>query len=74
MPLACGPFIERSPDAVTLHEMEALEIIRNSQDALAWMNAICAGAMQKAGEQSLEYIESRRGMTDIILRDIIGID
>ena len=74
LPLACGPFIERSPDAVTLHEMEALEIIRNSQDALAWMNAICAGAMQKAGEQSLEYIESRRGMTDIILRDIIGID
>ena len=74
LPLACGPFIDRSPDAVTLHEMEALEIIKNSQDALAWMNAICAGAMQKAGEQSLEYIESRRGMTDIILRDIIGID
>jgi hypothetical protein len=38
------------------------------------MNAVCAGAMQKAGEQSLEYIESRRGMTDTILRDIIGID
>jgi hypothetical protein len=54
--------------------MEALEIIKNSQDALAWMNAVCAGAMQKAGEQSLEYIESRRGMTDTILRDIIGID
>jgi hypothetical protein len=54
--------------------MEALEIIKNSQDALAWMNAICAGAMLKAGERSLEYIESRRGMTDIILRVIIGID
>ena len=74
VPLACGPFIERSPDAVTLHEIGALEIIKNSQDALAWMNAICAGAMSKAGEQAKEYIESRTGMTDIILRQIIGID
>ena len=73
VPLACGPFIERSPDAVTLHELGALEIIKNSQDALAWMNAICAGAMSKAGEQAKEYIDSRTGMTDIVLREIIGI-
>jgi 3-deoxy-D-manno-octulosonic-acid transferase len=74
LPLACGPFIERSPDAVTLNEIGALEIISSSQDALAWLEAVCAGAMKNAGEKSLEYIDSRKGMTDIILRDIIGID
>ena len=74
IPLACGPFIERSPDAVTLHEIGALEIINNSEDAQVWMNAICAGVMKRAGEQSHAYIESRRGMTEIILREIIGLD
>ena len=74
IPLASGPFIERSPDALTLHELGALEIIKNSQDACAWMNAICAGAMNRAGSQAKEYIETRTGMTDIILREIIGID
>lgn len=74
LPLACGPFVERSPDAVTLHELGALEIIKNSRDAFAWMNAVYAGAMSNAGNQAKEYIESRKGMTDIILREIIGID
>ncbi|MEY3688747.1 MAG: 3-deoxy-D-manno-octulosonic-acid transferase [Bacteroidota bacterium] len=74
IPLACGPFIERSPDAETLQEIGALEIIKNSHDALAWMNAICAGAMNHAGEQAHEYIQSRRGMTEIVLREIIGMD
>ncbi len=86
----CVRLKESLPNSILQSEMESIEdqhiiidsigkllaiySIKNSQDALAWMNAICAGAMQKAGEQSLEYIESRRGMTDIILRDIIGID
>lgn len=74
IPLACGPFISRSPDAEILHEQGALEIIRNVDDAKMWLKAICADVMKKAGEASFEYIESRRGMTDIILRDIIGIN
>ncbi|MFM7158215.1 MAG: hypothetical protein ACKO0Y_10420, partial [Bacteroidota bacterium] len=68
------PFISRSPDAEILHEQGALEIIRNVDDAKMWLKAICADVMKKAGEASFEYIESRRGMTDIILRDIIGIN
>ena len=73
IPLACGPFISRSPDAEKLHQEGALEIIRNADDAKVWLKAICAGVMDKAGLASKNYIESRRGMTDIILRDIIGL-
>jgi len=52
----------------------ALELLRNAEDALAWMNAIAAGVMTKAGEQAKEYIETRRGMTNIVLKEIIGLN
>ena len=74
IPLASGPDISRSPDAKTLHELGALELLRNAEDALAWMNAIAAGVMTKAGEQAKEYIETRRGMTNTVLKEIIGLD
>lgn len=74
IPLGSGPFIARSPDANILHQMGALEIIGNVHDAAHWLKAICAGVMGNAGKASYEYIQSRRGMTEIILRDIIGLD
>jgi len=74
IPLAAGPFISRSPDAGVLHQMGALEIIGNVHDAARWLKAICTGIMGNAGEASKEYIQSRRGMTEIILRDIIGLN
>jgi 3-deoxy-D-manno-octulosonic-acid transferase len=74
IPLASGPHIARSPDANILHQLGALEIIGNEHDAARWLKAICAGLMDHAGEASKEYIQSRRGMTEIILRDIIGLN
>ena len=72
IPLSCGPFIDRSPDAIALNTKGALEVVRTSSDAAHWMHAVAAGAMKHAGEAAEQYIGQAQGMTSTIVKEIVG--
>jgi 3-deoxy-D-manno-octulosonic-acid transferase len=65
IPLACGPFTHRSPDAVILEHMAALRVIKDVPAIIAWLNDICQGKkeMAEAGKAAARYVHESLGMS-----------
>lgn len=63
IPLACGPRIERSRDAVALGREGACTVLLTTEDVLSWIQntVLDADARQHAGEQARSYITARAG-------------
>lgn len=63
IPLASGPKISGSPDAVKLHSAGALELVNNSEELAAWLQQVFSNAEfnQKASKAGLDYVNSALG-------------
>jgi 3-deoxy-D-manno-octulosonic-acid transferase len=63
IPLASGPKISGSPDAVKLHSAGTLEIVNNSEDLAGWLQKVFSDEdfNQKASKAGLDYVNSALG-------------
>lgn len=67
IPLACGPFVHRSPDAIALHSLGALDIIHTEEEAYSWMMQIIIDNKKLAADASARYIKESAGMTSKVI-------
>ena len=67
IPLACGPFVHRSPDAIALHALGALDIIHTEEEAYSWMMQIIIDNKKLAADASARYIKESAGMTSKVI-------
>ena len=67
IPLACGPFVHRSPDAIALHALGALDIIHTEEEAYSWMMQIIIDNKKHAADASARYIKESAGMTSKVI-------
>jgi len=71
LPLATGPKIKASPDAVELLKLKALTLLRNKDDAYNWLKMLNDLETRKnAGNIARDYIISNLGTSDKIIKDI----
>jgi 3-deoxy-D-manno-octulosonic-acid transferase len=63
LPLACGPRIERSRDAVALVESEACTVVTSVSEVSAWIHNIVLSAVEREqrGAVAREYLTSQTG-------------
>ena len=63
LPLACGPRIDRSRDAVALVESEACTIVTSVSEVSAWIHNIVLSAVEREqrGAVAREYLTSQTG-------------
>ncbi|RPI67877.1 MAG: hypothetical protein EHM43_06420 [Ignavibacteriae bacterium] len=63
LPIACGPRITRSRDAVALHEAGALLPIETVDDAIDWISNVVdhEGYCERASTLAASYIKAHRG-------------
>jgi len=71
LPLATGPKINNSPDAPELLKAGSLTIVRDDSEVEKWLNEISNDETHaQQSKISEEYIKSRLGTSDIIIREI----
>jgi 3-deoxy-D-manno-octulosonic-acid transferase len=73
VPLACGPFVHRSPDAIALHALGALDIIHTEEEAYRWMMQIVLDNKKHAADASATYIKESAGMTSKVI-DLLHLE
>lgn len=74
LPLACGPKIERSPEAKELNRLGSLFIVNNNSDVEAFLNTILNEVIAKdLGFISGDYIKNKIGSSNLITKKIISI-
>ncbi len=75
IPLAAGPKMKNSPDAVNLKNNETLEIITCANDLTKWLGMIMRQEDKRieAGNKSKEYIYSQRGASLKVYQRILEI-
>ncbi len=73
LPLATGPKINNSPDAVKLKKAGALEIIKKPADMHLWLQKmINETARKQTGDIARNYVTMNLGTSDMIIKDIIA--
>ncbi len=74
IPLACGTNFRNSPDAIQLHQLGALEIIRNSEDLSKWIEKFASNAENKTviGLKAKDYIYGLQGTSIIIAEELLN--
>lgn len=67
LPLACGPHIERSRDAVALHDQGACTILRTHIEARRWIHDVVLNDTTRAkiGERARAYVASQTGSSSV---------
>jgi len=71
IPLACGPKMKNSPDAVILKKEEALTVLNSYQDAVRWIEIISVESNRNSiGRIAGNYIQTNSGASDIIIEKI----
>ena len=75
IPLACGPKIDKSQDAVKLEKEGGLTVIKNLNELHNWIVKIITddNYYQKTSEINLNYVQSRTGETKVIANEINSI-
>jgi 3-deoxy-D-manno-octulosonic-acid transferase len=72
LPVACGPFVDRSPDAQALHALGALTTVTHARDFADWLRDVVflAQEQQRIGKLAAEALASKAGSSDVIARRI----
>ncbi len=71
LPLATGPKMKNSPDAVKLNELGSLTVIRNVAEAEKWLADISdEETNKKQSDISANYVKSNLGTTHLIVNEI----
>lgn len=72
IPIATGPKINNSPDALNLKKLGALKPVYNTQELLDWFKAMITNneLRTKTGQISKEYVIKNSGSTEIV-KDLI---
>jgi len=75
IPIATGPKIDNSPDAINLMNLGSLFKIHNSQEFQNWLNLMINNEKirLKAGNISREYIFRNSGSTPIVVKKILDL-
>ena len=75
IPLACGPRIERSRDAVALQREGACTVLSTTADVELWLRSIVldGDARQLAGEHARSYITARSGSSALYAQEMFRL-
>lgn len=74
IPLACGPKIERSPEAKELHKLGSLLIINNKADAENFIKLVLNEKLSRElGLISGNYIKNKIGASNLITNKILSL-
>jgi 3-deoxy-D-manno-octulosonic-acid transferase len=75
IPIATGPKINNSPDAINLMKLGSLYKIHNSREFQNWLNLMIKNEEMrlKAGNISREYIFRNSGSTPIVVKKILDL-
>ena len=74
IPLACGPKIERSPDALDLEKLGSLSIIKSKDDVERFISLILnEEKREQVGFISGSYIKEKIGSSNLITNKILNI-
>ncbi len=67
IPLACGPRIDRSRDAVALRQQGACTVLRSQHEADRWIHEVVrrADARQRSGAVAHTYVASQTGSSNV---------
>ena len=67
LPLACGPRIDRSRDAVALHDQGACTILKTRDDAQSWIRDVVLKSVKRKsiGERAAVYVASQTGSSSV---------
>jgi 3-deoxy-D-manno-octulosonic-acid transferase len=72
LPLATGPKMKNSPDAIELSNLKALATLRNKEDAIEWLEMLAdIDTRKNTGETARNYIIKNRGTSDEIINALI---
>lgn len=73
LPIITGPNIINSPDAIELHKIGALHIIKNEKELINWTTKLLSDKSLRTiiGEKSKRYIEQNKGFSLNITKYII---
>lgn len=73
LPIITGPNINNSPDAIELHKIGALQIIKNEKELINWIDKLLSDNNLRTviGEKSKRYIEENKGFSFKITKYII---
>ncbi len=72
MPLTFGPNYERFAEAVDMVELGCATVINDGQDLTRWIGSVARNTImrRKQSDTCKEYIENKRGATNIIIRRV----
>lgn len=75
LPLAAGPMISNSPDAIELHKDGALSQMNNSNDLHKWLNQMIYSENERnsAGKIARSYVQNSTGAAEIVANKILGM-
>lgn len=67
IPLACGPHIDRSRDAVALRQQGACTVLRSQHEADRWIHEVArsADSRQRIGAVAHSYVASQTGSSNV---------
>jgi len=75
IPLATGIKFHNSPDAVSLHKLGGLEIIKNKDDFYEWLKKLLEATELKneLGLKAIHYVNKHTGSTKLIVDEIASV-
>lgn len=73
LPIITGPNINNSPDAIELHKIGALQIIKNEKELINWIDKLLSDNNLRTviGEKSKRYMQENKGFSFKITKYII---
>lgn len=73
IPIACGPFITRSPDAQNLLSSGALDVINSSEECVHWLTTILTNRDIYSHKSTLakEYVYQGKGASRMVAERIV---
>ncbi|MBK9247594.1 MAG: hypothetical protein IPM69_05650 [Ignavibacteria bacterium] len=73
IPVACGPFITRSPDAQNLYNNGALELITSPQECFRWLELLLTDTVEynRRSKQAKDYVYQGKGASEILTERIM---
>lgn len=72
LPIACGPRIQQSRDAVRLHQLGALRIVKTSDELKQWLTDMLDSRKRKeVGQIAYHYFQSQIGATERIVHRLL---
>jgi 3-deoxy-D-manno-octulosonic-acid transferase len=75
IPVACGPFIERSPDAINLHQNGALEVIHTPEECVRWLETLLTSQdiYSQKSKLAKEYVYQGKGASTALAETIMQV-